>query len=721
MTREDMFYRLLFNHVYSGIAIYKRTEDGKDFVIKGINKRAEKILHLKEAEIVDRRVTEVFPGVETFGIFHLFHEVYNTGQPQVMPLSQYQNTHLAIWVRNYIFKLPITGEIVAIFDDFTDTVDLQTQLIESEKKFRTIFYHSPIAMILYDKDEVILDCNDQLLQIIGAPRKEIVGLNLYDDPNYQGSRKRMALLNDGKEIVTSNHYSFDHVPYTTTKTDSLHLLTYSRRVENAIYSEPLYAAQIVDQTKQVHIEYALRESEERYRRLIENIPTVAWVSDEQGHTVYISPNVEQVYGYTAEEILSGGSELWFKRVHPDDLERLQQAYTALFAQFITFDLEYRIRHKDGHWIWLHDRANTIRGQPKQRLAYGIFSDITERRHIELRLEESERKYHDLYEHAPDMFVSVSAEDASILECNETLLESTGYRREEVIGHPIFKMYHPNSVPAAKKVFAQFVAQGEIHNAKMQLQRKDGSPIDVSLNVTAVRDEDGTILYSRSSWRDITEQIHQLDQINTLNRTLINVLEDVNRLNDSVTGHHIERVSQYSELFAQALGCSKSFCQALLIYASLHDVGKVGLPDHILKKPGKYTPEEFQEMTQHVRIGAEILTRNTFPQIAINIARYHHEDWIGTGYLDRLKGEEIPLEARIVAIMDTYDALSTTRPYKEAFPELEIDTLMLGLAGKRFDPRLIDVFFDIKPQILTIKKKFVKAGSTSIRTDEDSTS
>lgn len=143
------------------------------------------------------------------------------------------------------------------------------------------------------------------------------------------------------------------------------------------------------------------------------------------------------------------------------------------------------------------------------------------------LQASEARYHDLYDNAPDMFVSVAAETAKIRDCNQTLADSLGYSKKEIIGRPIFDMYHPDCMEDVKKVFRSFVTTGEVHDAELQLKRKDGSRIDVLLNVSAVRDENGKVLYSRSIWRDVTESKkakddlrEKFDEIERMNRLMI---------------------------------------------------------------------------------------------------------------------------------------------------------------------------------------------------------
>src|SRR5271157_249047 len=137
----------------------------------------------------------------------------------------------------------------------------------------------------------------------------------------------------------------------------------------------------------------------------------------------------------------------------------------------------------------------------------------------------------------------------------------------------------------------------------------------------------------------------------LTLSLINALENVNLLNDTETGNHILRVSYFSSMLAEILGCSPDFVKKIRLYSSLHDVGKVGIPDKLLKKHGNFTVKEAKQMQEHVAFGAKMIDNMEIDVMARNIVRYHHEKWVGTGYLEGLKGEEIPYEARIVAVTD----------------------------------------------------------------------
>jgi putative two-component system response regulator len=170
--------------------------------------------------------------------------------------------------------------------------------------------------------------------------------------------------------------------------------------------------------------------------------------------------------------------------------------------------------------------------------------------------------------------------------------------------------------------------------------------------------------------------------------------------DGDTGGHVSRVAMISRIIARGLGLEDERCHVLYLAAPLHDIGKIGIADAILGKPGKLLPEEFSMMQKHVAIGAKILEDGSsdLVRVAERVARYHHERWDGTGYPDRLAGEAIPLEARIVAVADVFDALTSQRPYKAAWPVEEAYAEILRGRGAHFDPACVDAFVAGWPEI-----------------------
>ena len=163
--------------------------------------------------------------------------------------------------------------------------------------------------------------------------------------------------------------------------------------------------------------------------------------------------------------------------------------------------------------------------------------------------------------------------------------------------------------------------------------------------------------------------------------------------DGNTGGHINRVAQISQIIAEGIGLTPARARVIYLAAPLHDIGKIGIADAILSKPGKLTPDELVTMRQHVSIGARILEHGTSEIIrtAELIAQSHHEKWDGTGYPDRIAGIDIPIEARVVAIADVFDALLSERPYKRAWPIDEARAEIVRLSGSHFDPACVAAF------------------------------
>lgn len=201
--------------------------------------------------------------------------------------------------------------------------------------------------------------------------------------------------------------------------------------------------------------------------------------------------------------------------------------------------------------------------------------------------------------------------------------------------------------------------------------------------------------------------HRTEKLKNLTNSILNLLEEASSYNDKDTGNHIERVAEFSGLLAEKYGLSKKFIKDIKLYSPLHDIGKLGIPHAILKKKGKLTATEFDIMKNHVIIGKDLLAKTNLPAIAENIILYHHEKWNGKGYPTGLKGEEIPIEARIVSIADVFDALTSPRSYKEAYSIEKASLIMSKDMYESFDPNLLKTFFNSMKEIREIRAKINK--------------
>ncbi len=194
---------------------------------------------------------------------------------------------------------------------------------------------------------------------------------------------------------------------------------------------------------------------------------------------------------------------------------------------------------------------------------------------------------------------------------------------------------------------------------------------------------------------------------------IYMLGEASEFKDTDTGTHIWRMAAYSRALAAQVGWSDAACLQLEMAAPMHDIGKLAIPDAILHKPAKLDAQEWAIMQTHSEAGYKILSKSHAPllEMAATIARYHHERWDGSGYPCRLAGEAIPEMARIVAIADVFDALTTQRPYKEPWPLERVVQTLQDSAGNHFEPRLVDAFLSILPQILGIQAEWATARDT----------
>ena len=177
--------------------------------------------------------------------------------------------------------------------------------------------------------------------------------------------------------------------------------------------------------------------------------------------------------------------------------------------------------------------------------------------------------------------------------------------------------------------------------------------------------------------------------------------------DSVTGMHVVRVGEMCAALARTIGAAEEECETLRLAAPMHDIGKVATPDHILLKPGPLTPEEFEIMKEHTIAGHSILAGSTSPMLrrAAEIALTHHERWDGSGYPNRLRGTEIPLSGRLCSIVDVFDALTSVRPYKHAWPLEDAMRELDAKSGSQFDPGVVAVFHDSLDEIVDIRNRF----------------
>lgn len=266
-----------------------------------------------------------------------------------------------------------------------------------------------------------------------------------------------------------------------------------------------------------------------------------------------------------------------------------------------------------------------------------------------------------------------------------------------------------SDPATAKIPVIFVtAMGEVENESrgFEIGGVDYITKPISRPIVLARVATHLALYDQQRACEKTV-IERTSELELSQRSAIHMLGEAGHYNDTDTGVHIWRMAAYAAAIARQKGWRVKDADMLKPAAPMHDTGKIGIPDSILKKPAKLDAGEWEIMKTHSYIGYRILSKSESPlfHLAAEVALYHHEKWDGTGYPEGLKEENIPESARIVAICDVFDALTMKRPYKEAWHIEDAFAEIRKSAGSHFDPELVDCFFRIEDRIRNLKEEW----------------
>jgi PAS domain S-box-containing protein len=321
----------------------------------------------------------------------------------------------------------------------------------------------------------------------------------------------------------------------------------------------------IDITERNQAEEELQESERKYRSLVNSIPDVTWTSNSLGETAFISPNVERIYGYTPEEIVSAGEQLWFNRIHPEDIGRVRTAFDDLFQNGKPLNIEYRIQRKDGTWIWLSDRSISAYSIDGTLWANGVFSDITERKRAEELILQNEEQHRAILQTAMDGFWVADVQGGRILEVNDTFCRMSGYSEEELGAMHIGDLEVTETADDITIHGRKIMAQGE-DRFESRHRRKDGSILEVEVSVQYRPTEGGRFV---GFFRDITERKRAetaLRESESRYRTLFEGAQDGMAVADAASGILVD--------------CNQALCR--LVERERTEI--VGQPQSILHPP-----------------------------------------------------------------------------------------------------------------------------------------
>ncbi len=376
-----------------------------------------------------------------------------TGQPQEMEKTTPDGR--CWFIRGYPLR-DSDGKIeggIEVTLDITDRKQAEEALRESKERFSAFMDYLPAIVFIKDEDHRTEYMNRYMRDVLGADDTWIgrTILEIFGDNDLA-----RTMIADDKRALSAG---FELKEESVSGADGRERLYETRKfgIERKGKS-PLLGGIAIDITERKQAEEALRESEEKYRLLIESIPSVTWITDEYGKTTFISQNVEKIFGFSQEEIYYSDESVWFGRIHPDDADRVRECFELIFDKEEEFDFEYRIQRKDGEWIWVHDMAVMAFEKDNIRYAYGVFTDITDRKKADEALRESEEKYRRLTENAKDMIYRMSLPDGIYEYVSPASIDLLGYTPEEFYESPIViqKTIHPAWMDYLQEQWANLV-------------------------------------------------------------------------------------------------------------------------------------------------------------------------------------------------------------------------------------------------------------------------
>jgi PAS domain S-box-containing protein len=426
----------------------------------------------------------------------------------------------------------------------------------------------------------------------------------------------------------------------------------------------------VEAIRRKQVEAALRESEEKYRELVKNAPAGIYEVDyETNRFTSVNDVICEYTGYTRDEMLTMNL---FNLLTEESQKLMLTRFEMLMAgEKIPQTVEYCIRTRGGEELWVLLNARYIYETGKLKGATGVIYNITDRRKAEEALRESEELLRSYLENAPDG-IYMNDLESNFLYGNRKCEEITGYRREELIGKNFLELnlLSENSLNKAVQLLQANMEGRSTGPDEIDLISKEGRLIPVEINTNVVQRLGQRIVLSFV--RDITERKKAEDSLKetlaSLRKafgTIIQVMVSAVESRDPYTAGHQIRSTNLARYIATEMGLSQDTIEAIRMAGPIHDIGKLSIPAEILSKPTKLTNIEFSLIKEHSKQGYEMLKDVESPWPLAQIVYQHHERMDGSGYPRNLKGEEILMEARILAVADVVEAMASHRPYRPA--------------------------------------------------------
>lgn len=666
------------------------------------NERAEQLFGIPAIEAVKMTISDIIP-------------------PKLFPEFEYAFIRLKQnkQVDNFIIDLPGTeGNLFSasigmttmknentysgyalVIREVSEQKRNENRLRKREEDLRLFFDFNPNYCYMISPEGIILDVNREALLRLGYKKEELIGSSITVLYPPESKVKMEMYFNAWKITGEIREKEITIVTKEGDRRIVLLSVTSIKDYDGKVLHSMSIQQDITD----------LRNAQYRLSKAEEIAHLGSWqLNLANGGELIWSDEVYRILGLD-KQVCEATYDNLMNAIHPEDRKKVNDAYAmSLEKNRNTYDIEHRIIKADtGEVRFVHEQCEHIRNTSGNIVrSIGMIQDITEQKKLTLGYE----RFFQAVQHSSNAVV-ITDVNGKITHINRAFEKLYGYSPEEAYGktpnilNPGRLEYYNHGYTEARynRLFedmwksiqdpANGAWDGEVLNRK-----KDGRIIKVYLYINAIRSWSGQINGFVGLPIDVTNQRKMEEKVRIQTYSTI---ADLAEARDNETGLHMKRIGVYGKLMAEHLNMPKQYCKEMLIFAPLHDIGKVGIPDNILLAPRKLSDDEFTIMKQHAIIGYQILKNRETMEMAADIVYGHHEKFDGSGYPNKMKGKDIPLSARITALVDVYDALRSKRPYKQPFSHEKAVQIILQGKGGHFDPDLVDLFLKLQDEFVRI--------------------
>jgi PAS domain S-box-containing protein/putative nucleotidyltransferase with HDIG domain len=650
-------YQDLFENSPDSVTLV--TMDGR---ISNCNHATEDLIGYSKDEIVGKHFNELLtidPSLmdDLMGKHkHLTHG--EAVPPYELPIIRKDGTQRTIEVSTSLLKQDQTlAGIQIIARDITERKEYEHRLRESENKYRSLVEHSLQGQLIV-QNRLIVFANNAFAQLSGYSVDELLAFTLEQvrdliHPDYQSlvwGRLKARLA--GEDVPERYEFLGIH------KDGTHHWFEMYAHIVD-FKGSPAVQGLFFDITKRKHAEMILIQAEEKFRSIFDCANDAIFIHDMDGKFLEVNKTACDRLGYTREELLTMGHtdihSADFKQLLPQRIKELEQEGQMFF--------ETAHLSKNGTEISVELSSRIIQFDGKPAIL-SVARDITERKRMQQSLLESEKKYRSLVDNAL-VGIYKSSLDGKILYANEALAAMFEFDSpSDMVRHGILNLYK-NEGDRAR--FLDAIQQsGTVRYFELGLQTKNRRPLHVLISAHIAGDIVSGMIMDITDRKRMEEELKSnVDKLKQLMQNTVDSMATILETRDPYTAGHQQRVAQLANAIARSLNLSEDQLLGLNMAAVIHDIGKIYVPAEILTRPSTLTDSEFALIKTHPKVGYEILKRVEFPWPVATIVLQHHERINGSGYPQGLKGKNIILEARILAVADVVEAMSSHRPYRPA--------------------------------------------------------